>query len=176
MPSLKCSRPGLQSSLFVGLPTCLSGNLCAICVRVSSAVFVCLCLPLCSQTAVGRFEVSRCWLFGWARSLIKELPVTLLLQSPTLLLPTVHFGNDTSTHAVSHVSSIFPAPSAVLTFPRTHSQRMVVNERVEFLLWKWQVSKNTAQSLRAAESYREDPCETVEFGIPQGFAVTEWKQ
>lgn len=119
----------VQLSVFVTLPTWLSVNLHAICLLVSPPVFVCLCVV--RQLSGGlKFPGAVC--LDEPGLLIMELWVTLFPTTPSSSssLLTVHILSLCLTHV------LYP-PS----FPHKHSQRLVVNEGVVFLLWKWHVSK-----------------------------------
>lgn len=98
----------------------------------------------------------------------------------TLLLLTVHCGNDIPAHSVSHVSSIFPYPpppllSFSLSHINTHSGRLLMRE-LFFGRESDRLVKYSAVTSHCRVSQRHH-CGAVEFWYPtRPCCVTESKQ
>lgn len=140
------------------LLTCLSVNLYVVCRRVSLPVFACLC----NQTAVGRFEVSRCCLFSWACSAIKQLRGTLFFPVAELR----------SSLLLSHTTyPVFFFPSCLLyALTQKHSQWISVTN-VCVICWLGDKEvKHTADYWHLRWLVV-----SVNSGIPRGFPWTEIK-
>lgn len=126
------------------LTTWLSVHVLAICLHRYRPVAVCVCL--CTQTDVSRFEAPRCCLFGRAQFFIKEAG---WISSSKILASSKH-----SLHLYLSL--------------KLSNGCFLMSKLFFFLLRKWQARK-------ICHRRHPQRRQAQEFGIPQGFAATASK-